>query len=68
VHFELVRDLLDIEQRHHTQARRSGILSELEQAIRRGFYTDEADAVARARRRQAQLVSTEPGAAAGETD
>ena len=56
LHFELVRELLDIEQRHRAQARRAGLFESLEQALRRGFYDDEDDALARAQRRAAALT------------
>jgi DNA sulfur modification protein DndC len=55
LHFELVRELLDIEQRHRAQARRAGLFESLEKALRRGFYDDEADATARAHQRQVAL-------------
>lgn len=55
LHFELVRELLDIEQRHRSQARRAGLFESLEKALRRGFYDDEADATARARQRKAAI-------------
>ncbi|BDY29774.1 hypothetical protein hbim_03714 [Mycolicibacterium mageritense] len=55
LHFELVRELLDIEQRHRAQVRRAGLFESLEKALRRGFYDDEADAAARARKRKATL-------------
>lgn len=48
LHFELVRELLDIEQRHRAQVRRAGLFTDLERALKRGFYDDEADATARA--------------------
>jgi DNA sulfur modification protein DndC len=48
LHFEMVRDLLDIEQRHKVRARRAGLFGELEKAMGRGFYDDEADATQRA--------------------
>ncbi|WP_206474993.1 DNA phosphorothioation system sulfurtransferase DndC [Dietzia sp. KRD202] len=62
LHFELVRELLDIEQRHRAQVRRAGLFESLEKALRRGFYTDEADAMQRAQRRKAAIdrVSEEP--------
>jgi DNA sulfur modification protein DndC len=56
LHFELVRELLDIEQRHRAQARRAGLFDSLEQALRRGFYDDEEDALARAQGRAAALA------------
>jgi DNA sulfur modification protein DndC len=52
LHFEMVRELLDIEQRHRAQARRAGLFDALEKALRRGFYEDEADATSRALSRQ----------------
>lgn len=55
LHFELVRELLDIEQRHRSQARRAGLFESLEKALRRGFYDDEADATDRAHHRKAAL-------------
>jgi DNA sulfur modification protein DndC len=58
LHFELVRELLDIEQRHRAQVRRAGLFESLEKALRRGFYDDEADATARARKRKAALERT----------
>lgn len=55
LHFELVRELLDIEQRYQSQARRAGLFDSLEGAIRRNFYDDETDATLRAHRRKAAL-------------
>ena len=65
LHFELVRDLLDIEQRHRAQARRAGLFESLEKTLRRGFYDDEADATTRALQRRKTLqrdVPAEPNA------
>lgn len=61
LHFELVRELLDIEQRHRAQARRAGLFDSLEKALRRGFYDNEADAMARAHHRRAALTRTTDG-------
>lgn len=58
LHFELVRELLDIEQRHRAQARRAGLFESLEKALRRGFYDDEADAITRAHQRREALEHT----------
>jgi DNA sulfur modification protein DndC len=52
LHFELTRELLDVEQRYRLLTRRAGLYEALEQALRRSFYTDEADAVDRAQRRK----------------
>jgi len=58
LHFELVRELLDIEQRHRSRARRAGLFDSLEKALRRGFYVDEADATERALERKAAFERT----------
>ena len=63
VHFELVRELLDIEQRHRSRARRAGLFDSLEKALRRGYYEDEADATARAIGRKTALERTGAGQA-----
>jgi DNA sulfur modification protein DndC len=55
LHFEMVRELLDIEQRHKLRARRAGLFDELEKALRRGFYDDEADATSHAQNRRDRL-------------
>jgi DNA sulfur modification protein DndC len=60
LHFELVRDLLDIEQRYRAQARRVGLFESLEKTLRRGFYDDEADATARALARRDALRRDAP--------
>ncbi|MFI9633594.1 DNA phosphorothioation system sulfurtransferase DndC [Nocardia sp. NPDC051929] len=60
LHFELVRDLLDIEQRHRAQVRRAGLFEQLEKALRRGFYDDEEDATARAQTRKAAMERKRP--------
>ena len=54
LHVEMVRDLLDIEQRFRFKARRAGLYQALEKAITRSFYEGEEDAVARARTRAGQ--------------
>jgi DNA sulfur modification protein DndC len=43
--YEMIRELLHIEQSYRTAARRSGLYENLEAAIRRGFYRDADDAV-----------------------
>ena len=53
LHFELVRELLDVERRHRAMSRRAGLFSSLESALRRGFYTDAADAAGHARSQRA---------------
>lgn len=62
LHFELVRELLDVEQRYRTQARRAGLYDALDSAFRRNFYTDEADATERALRRKGAMEAAKAGA------
>jgi DNA sulfur modification protein DndC len=50
IHFELLRELIDIERRYRTMARRSGLYEALEGAFKRNFYSDAEDATNRARR------------------
>lgn len=52
IHFELTRELLDVEQRYRTHTRRAGLTDALERALRRHFYSDAEDAMARALRRK----------------
>jgi DNA sulfur modification protein DndC len=52
LHFETVRELLDVERRRRHQLRRAGLFRELEEALARGFYRDEDDAVDHARKRR----------------
>lgn len=66
VHFEMVRELLDIEQRHRSQGRRAGLFDALEGALKRGFYEDETDATDRARRRI--VLGTKPVASLTEPE
>jgi DNA sulfur modification protein DndC len=61
IHFELTRELLDVEQRYRTQSRRSGLYEALEQSFRRNFYTNEADATDRALRRHGALKAAREG-------
>lgn len=48
VHFEMVRELIDVERRHRAMVRRTGVFKALEDGLRRGYYTDEQDATERA--------------------
>lgn len=59
LHFEMVRELLDIEQRHRSQVRRAGLFESLEKALRRGFYDDEEDATLRAQKRKTAMDRSE---------
>jgi len=61
IHFELARELLDVEQRYRTQSRRAGLYDALEQAFRRNFYRDASDATDRALRRRDALEAAQAG-------
>ena len=52
LHYELVRELLDVEQRHRNMARRAGLFEAIDRAFDRSSYDDEHDALSRARRRR----------------
>lgn len=56
LHYQLTRELLDVERKFRTMARRAGLFEAMEQAIRRNFYTDVDDAVAYARKNQDPLT------------
>ena len=43
--YEMVRELIDTEQRYRSMARRSGLFDALEAAIKRSFYDSEDDAI-----------------------
>lgn len=53
--YQMIRELLHVEQRYRTASRRAGLYEALEDAIRRSFYDNEADAVGHARRRHNAL-------------
>lgn len=55
LHYELIRELLDVEQRFCKMSKRSGLYDALEQAFKRNFYDDEEDAVQRERNRDKAL-------------
>lgn len=52
LHFEMVRELLDIEQRYRAQVRRAGLFEALEKALERGFFDDREDATSHAKNRR----------------
>lgn len=60
LHFELTRELLDVERQHRTMARRAGLFKALEQALRRGAYDSAADAEGLARSRRDELDRERP--------
>ncbi len=55
LHFQLTRELLDVERQHRSMARRAGLFKALEQALRRGFYDSVDDAEQRALERRSAL-------------
>jgi DNA sulfur modification protein DndC len=59
LHYQLVRDLLDIERQQKLSLRRRGLLDELEQTLERHFYDDADDALRVARRRRQRKESEE---------
>jgi DNA sulfur modification protein DndC len=45
LHFEMVRELIDIERRYRTMARRVGLFDEIEDAFKRSFYSSPEEAL-----------------------
>lgn len=58
LHFQLTRELLDLERQHRSMARRSGLFKALEQSLRRGSYSSAEEAKETALRRRDQLDRT----------
>ena len=50
--YEMIRELLAIGSRYKPAIRRTGVFQSLQSAIERNFFSDEEDAVGRARLRQ----------------
>ena len=61
LHFELTRELLSVTMQQQASARRAGLYDRLEKSIKRHFYDDREDALARAKRRAEKLSSTALG-------
>jgi DNA sulfur modification protein DndC len=61
LHFELIRELIDVERQHRSLTRRSGMFEALEQSIRRGFYDDQVDATERAKQKEAAFDAVRQG-------
>lgn len=57
IQYEMVREILSTEQRHCTMLRRGHIFKQLQQAIERGFYENEADAISRAKERDVNRIA-----------
>lgn len=66
IHYEMVRELLDVERRHRAMVRRAGLFEQLERGLQRGFYTDADDAIERARMRRDLLDEATVGPASDE--
>lgn len=52
LHFQLTRELLDLERQHRSMARRAGLFKALEQSLRRGAYGSAEEATETAFRRR----------------
>ena len=61
LHFQLVRELLHVEQGYRTASRRAGIYEALERALERGAFTDEKEALAFAIARQSKGIEQPVG-------
>lgn len=45
LHYDMVRELLAVERKYRTMARRSGLFQALEKAVQKGYYKNHEDAV-----------------------
>jgi DNA sulfur modification protein DndC len=66
LHFQLTRELLDVERRHRSMARRGGLFKALEQALRRGYFDNAEEAEQRALERRDLLDGARAVAAEAE--
>jgi DNA sulfur modification protein DndC len=48
LHYQLLRELLDVEQRYRSLSRRAGLFEDIEKVFKRNFFTDAEDAKNRA--------------------
>jgi len=55
LHYQLCRDLLNIERRYSSMLRRAGLFEQIEKAFHKGAYDDETDAILRARNKRDAL-------------
>jgi DNA sulfur modification protein DndC len=58
LHYELTRELLSVTVQQQASARRAGLYERLEKSIKRHFYDDRDDALARAKRRADKLSAS----------
>jgi DNA sulfur modification protein DndC len=49
MHYELVRSLLDVERSYRTKSKRRGLFDAIQKTLRKSFYSDEKDALHRAK-------------------
>jgi DNA sulfur modification protein DndC len=54
IHYEMTRELLDVERRLRTMSRRAGLFDAIDEAIKRGFFENEEDATELALQRQSE--------------
>ena len=57
LHFEMIRELIDIERRYRTMARRVGLFEEMEDAFKRSFYDNPEEALVRAGQKADEMKS-----------
>lgn len=55
LHYELTRNLLALEWRYRSYARRAGLFARIDQTIRRGFYESQEDAIEHARHKHSTI-------------
>jgi len=55
LHFEMVRELLDVERQNRAKVKRSGLYGSLEKAISKSFFEDQEDAMTYALTRRSEL-------------
>lgn len=58
LHYEMTRELLSVTMQQQASARRAGLYDKLEKSIKRHFYDDRDDALARAKRRAGKLSAS----------
>lgn len=62
LHFQLTRELLDVEGRYRSMSRRHGLFDALERAFRRGAHSSEEEATARALERRDRIETARAAA------
>lgn len=59
LHYQLTRELLDVERQFRTMTRRAGLFDALERSFRRNYFENEEDAVGHARRLRGDATDEE---------